>query len=100
MISGQGIHCRGRNRFNGSAHAAGKLLREVPHQERNVPLAFSQGRHLDRKNIQAKEEIGSELLLAYHLFQISVPPGHQTPLRFNPPPTSPPSPPPSLPSPH
>src|SRR6266478_843396 len=64
MISAQGIHCRRGNSFNHSVHAAGKLLREVPHQERDIPLAFPQGRDVDGKNIQAKEEIGSELLLA------------------------------------
>jgi hypothetical protein len=44
----------------------GKLLREVPHQERNVSLAFPQGRNVNRKNIQPKEEIGPELLLGHH----------------------------------
>src|SRR6267143_188367 len=71
MISAQGIHCRRRNRFNHPVHAAGKLLREVPHQQRDIPLAFPQGRDVDGENIQAKEEIGSELLLAHHRFLIA-----------------------------
>ncbi len=33
---------------------------------------------MDRKNIQAKEKIGSELLLAHHPFQIAVSRGNQT----------------------
>src|SRR6267378_5638518 len=78
MISAQGIHCCRWNRLNHSVHAPGKLLREVPHQERNIPLAFPQGRNMDRENIQAKEEIGSELLLGYHRFEIAVRRGNQT----------------------
>jgi len=59
-------------------HSPGKLLREVPREKRNVPVAFPQGRNVDRKDIQTKEEIGSELLLAYHRFQIAVRRGNQT----------------------
>jgi len=51
-------------------HAPGKLLREVSHRT-DISVAFSQGRHVDRK-ISSEEEIGSEPLLAYHRFQISV----------------------------
>ncbi len=77
MISAQGIHCRGWNCFHDLFHASGKLLRKVPHQERNIPLAFPQGRNVDGKNIQTKEEIGSELLLGHHHFQIAVRRGNQ-----------------------
>src|SRR5467141_4191415 len=77
MISAQGIHCRGWNCFHDLFHASGKLLRKVPHQERNIPLAFPQGRNVDGKNIQTKEEIGSELLLAHHRFKIAVRRGNQ-----------------------
>jgi hypothetical protein len=68
MISAQGIHCCGWNRFHDLIHTFGKLLREVWYEERNVPPAFSQGRNVHGKNIQGKEEIGSELLLAHHRF--------------------------------
>ena len=68
MIPAQGIHCRRGNRFDYPVHAAGKLLREMPHQERNIPLAFPQGRDVHGKNIQAKKEIGSEFLLTHHCF--------------------------------
>src|SRR5260221_8661236 len=68
MVAAQGIHCRRWNGLYGLFHAPGKLLREVPHQERNIPLAFPQGRNVNRKNIQTKEEIGPELLLAHHGF--------------------------------
>src|SRR5882724_1319245 len=78
MIPGQGIHCRRWNRLNHSVHAPGKLLGKVPHQEWNIPLAFPQGRDVHGKNIQAKEEIGPELLLAHHCFQISVRRRNQT----------------------
>src|SRR6267378_5801923 len=57
MISVQGIHSRGWNRFDDLSHTSGKLLSEVPHQERNVPLALPQGRDVDGKNIQSKKEI-------------------------------------------
>src|SRR5882724_4218577 len=78
MIPGQGIHCRGRNSLNHPVHTSGKLLREVPHQQRNIPLAFPQGRDMYGKDIQAKEEIRSELLLARHRFEIAVGRGNQT----------------------
>src|SRR6267378_4310863 len=78
MVSAQGIHCRRRNRLNHPVHAPGKLLREVAHQERNIPVAFPQRRNVDGKNIQTKEEIGSELLLAHHRLQIAVRRGNQT----------------------
>src|SRR5260370_24889357 len=81
MISGQRIHCRRWNRINRPVHAPGKLLREVPHQERNIPLPFPQGRNVDWKNIQAKEEIGPELLLAHHRFPITVRRGNRTCIR-------------------
>src|SRR5258708_20151194 len=68
MISAQGIHCCGWNRLHDPFHASGKLLREVPHQQRNIPLAFPQGRDVNGEYIQAKEEIGSELLLGDHCF--------------------------------
>src|SRR5467141_4266842 len=77
MIPVQGIHSRGWNRFDDLSHTSGKLLREVPHQQRNIPLAFPQGRNVDGKNIQAKKEIGSELLLAHHRFEIAVRSGNQ-----------------------
>src|ERR1700722_6628773 len=78
MISAQGIHCCRGNRFDGLFHASSKLLREVPHQERNIPLAFPQGWNVDWENIQPKEEIGPELLLAHHSFQMAVCRGNQT----------------------
>jgi len=78
MIPVQGIHCRGWNCLQDFFHASGKLLREVPHQERNIPLTFPQGRNVDGKNVQAKEEIRPELLLAHHRFQIAVRRGNQT----------------------
>src|SRR5260370_34565259 len=77
MIAGQGIHWRGWNRFDDLSHALGKLLREVPQQQRNIPLAFSQRRNVDGKNIQAKKEIGAELLLAHQRFEIAVRSGNQ-----------------------
>jgi len=42
-------------------HTSGELLREVPHQERNVSLPFPQGRNVDGKNIHAEKEIRSNL---------------------------------------
>src|SRR6267143_6759519 len=78
VVSAQGIHCRRRNRFDDPFHTSGKLLREVPHQQWNIPLPFPQGRNVNRKNIQAKKEIRSELLLAHHRFQIAVRRGNQT----------------------
>src|SRR5258708_28254711 len=68
MISAQGIHCCGWNRLHDLFHASGKLLREVPHEQRNIPLAFPQGWDVNGEYIQAKEEIGSELLLGDHCF--------------------------------
>ncbi len=50
----------------------------MPHQERNIPLALLQGRNVYGKDIQAKKEIRSELLLAHHRFQIAVRRGNQT----------------------
>src|SRR5260221_12520575 len=44
-------------------------------------MAFAQGRNVNRKNIHAKKEIGSELLLAHHRFQIAVRRGNQTCIR-------------------
>jgi len=55
VISAQGIHCCRWNRLNHSVHAPGKLLREVPHQERNIPLAFPQGRNMHRKTFKRKK---------------------------------------------
>src|SRR5229473_4960624 len=78
MISAQRVHCRRRNRIHDLFHASRKLLREVPHQERNISLAFPQGWNVDGKNIQTKEEIGPELLLAYHRFEIAVRRSNQT----------------------
>src|SRR5260370_9423415 len=67
MISAQGIHRRRWNRFHDLFHTSGKLLREVPHQERNIPLALAKGWKMNRKNIQASEEIVSDLLHLVHL---------------------------------
>src|SRR6266853_549955 len=78
MIPAQRIHCCRGDCFYDLFHSPGKLLREVPREKRNVPVAFPQGRNVDRKDIQTKEEIGSELLLAYHRFQIAVRRGNQT----------------------
>src|SRR5712664_1911539 len=36
MIAAQGIHCRRWNRFHDLFHLRRKLLREVPHQQRNI----------------------------------------------------------------
>src|SRR5258708_17598210 len=77
MISAQGLHCCGWNRLHDLFHASGKLLREVPYQQRNIPLAFPQGRDMNGKYVQAKEEIGSEPLLGDHCFQIAVRRGNQ-----------------------
>src|SRR6266436_622988 len=78
VISAQGIHRRRWNRFHDLFHTSGKLLREVPHQKRNIPLALAKGWNMNGKNIQAKEEIRSELLLAHHHLQIAVCRGNQT----------------------
>src|SRR6266436_3441369 len=77
LVSAQGIHCHRRNRFDNFFHTSGKLLREVPHQQWNIPLPFPQGRDVDRKDIHAEKEIRSELLLAHHRFQIPVRRGNQ-----------------------
>jgi len=78
MIAAQGIHCCRWNRLNHPVHAPGKLLREVPHQERNIPLAFRQGGTCTGKTFKRKKRSDRKLLLAHHRFQIAVRRSNQT----------------------
>ena len=52
--------------------APAELLHEVPDQQRNIFGPLAQRRDADGKHVEPIVQIGAELLLAHHRFQIAI----------------------------
>ena len=63
-------------------HAANILLREIPHEQRNVLRALTQRWNSNRNYVQSIIEVASKLFLVNHLLQISIGCGHQANINF------------------
>src|SRR5580658_6952431 len=78
FIPHQGSHRFSRDCRNGLVYAAAENLREVSYQQRNILGTLTQGRYLDRKDVQAIEQIGPKSLGVDHLGQVLVGGGDQS----------------------
>ena len=67
VVARQRLHGFGRDVGDAPVHAAGVLLHEVAHQQRNIVAPFAQRRHRDGEDVEAVVEIGAELPLLHQL---------------------------------
>src|SRR5205807_5379255 len=65
-------HTGSGNRFDLLLHAAGVLLGEVTHQQRNVLRTLTQRRNLNGKDVEPVIKVAAELVFRDHLFQVAV----------------------------
>ena len=81
-VAGEVTSLQGLQRLGGDAHLAAvflvELLQEVVGQQRDVAMAFAQGRQEDGDDVQAEVKVGAELALGHRHFQIAVGGGDQT----------------------
>ena len=67
----------GRNGLQRFMHAAGKLLDEMAHQERDIVRTLPQRGHVHGEDIDAIKQVGAELLRVHQRGQIAVRSGDQ-----------------------
>src|ERR1700733_6447714 len=76
-VSNERVHGFRRNRVDLPGHSKRKMLREVPHQERDIFRTLAQRGNMDGKDVQPIKEIGTELLLVDHRLKIAIGRGDQ-----------------------
>ncbi len=69
---GELFQCGGWNRFDRFLHLPGESLNEITHQQRDVFSALTQGRYVNRENVQPVVEIAPKLARLNHCFQVAV----------------------------
>src|SRR5271168_5046452 len=72
MVLLEGFHHVIRNAVDRLTHSLGERSNEVSHQQRDVFFAFAQRRQRNREDVQPIVEIGTELALLDHRFQILI----------------------------
>src|SRR5258708_18072522 len=68
----QGAHGFLRNRFNRFVHRSSELLNEILHEVWNIGFPFTQGRKINRENIQPVVQIFAEFTILSHSLQVLV----------------------------
>jgi len=59
-------------------HLTGELLHKIFHEHRNILHAFTQWRHMDRKDVETVVEVAAVLPVCRHLRQVAVRGGDET----------------------
>src|SRR5438094_146284 len=76
------LHYSARNGIDSLLHLFRECLNEVTREQRNVLLAFPQGRNADWKHVQPVIEIASKFPSGNHLFKIAVRGGYEANVNF------------------
>src|ERR1017187_1690002 len=77
VVALERVHGGGGDGGDFAVHAAGILLHEVAHQQRDVFAALAQRRDRDGKDVEAVIKVGAELALLDHEGEVAVGGGHQ-----------------------
>src|ERR1035438_6297335 len=77
VVALERMHGGRRNGGDFAIHAAGVLLHEGAHQQRDIIAALAQRRDRERENVEPVIEVGAELPFLHHQREVAVGGGHQ-----------------------